>query len=59
MEPVSENIRLVKRAYWLIKLRWIAIVFIGAATYISSNLLDIELPRAMLEFVITCCYQST
>ena len=23
MEPVSENIRLLKRAYWLIRLRWI------------------------------------
>ena len=48
MEPVSENIRLVKRAYWLIKLRWIAIVFIGAATYVSSNLLDIELQDVAL-----------
>lgn len=43
MEPVSENIRLLKRAYWLIKLRWIAIVFVGSATYVSSHLLKIEL----------------
>lgn len=43
MEPVSENIRLLKRAYWLIKLRWIAIVFVCSATYVSSHLLKIEL----------------
>jgi len=48
MEPVSENIRLLKRAYWLIKLRWIAIVFVCAATYVSSNLLGIELHDAAL-----------
>ena len=48
MKPVSENIRLLKRAYWLIKLRWIAIVFVGAATYVSSNFLEIELQDAAL-----------
>jgi len=48
MEPVSENIRLLKRAYWLIKLRWIAIVCVGAAIYVSSNLLGIELQDAAL-----------
>ncbi|MBC8469804.1 MAG: HAMP domain-containing histidine kinase [Planctomycetes bacterium] len=48
MEPVSENIRLLKRAYWLVRLRWIAIVSVGAATYVSSNLLGIELQNAAL-----------
>ncbi|MHC4586771.1 MAG: sensor histidine kinase [Planctomycetota bacterium] len=48
MEPVSENIRLLKRAYWLIKLRWIAIVCVGAAIYVSSNFLEIELQDAAL-----------
>jgi signal transduction histidine kinase len=48
MELVPENIRLLKRAYWLIKLRWIAILFVGAATYVSSNLLEIELQDAAL-----------
>ncbi len=43
MEPVSENIRLIKRAYWLVKLRWAAILFVGAATYVSRNYLGIEL----------------
>jgi signal transduction histidine kinase len=48
MKPVSENIRLLKRAYWLIRLRWIAIVCVGAAIYVSSNLLGIELQDAAL-----------
>ncbi|MCP4257235.1 MAG: HAMP domain-containing histidine kinase [Planctomycetes bacterium] len=48
MEPVSENIRLLKRAYWLIKLRWIAIVCVGTAIYVSSNFLDIELQDTAL-----------
>jgi len=43
MEPASENIRLLNRAYWLIKLRWIATVFVGTATYVSSKFLEIEL----------------
>jgi signal transduction histidine kinase len=48
MEPVSENIRLLKRAYWLTRLRWIAIVCVGAAIYVSSNFLDIELQDVAL-----------
>ena len=48
MEPVSENIRLLKRAYWLVNLRWIAIIFVGAATYVSSNFLEIELQDVSL-----------
>jgi hypothetical protein len=43
VEPVTQNAKLVKRAYWLIKLRWIAIVCVGIGTYFSSNILAIEL----------------
>ena len=43
MEPVTQNARLVKRAYWLIKLRWIAIVCVSIGTYFSSSILAIEL----------------
>ena len=43
MELASENISLLNRAYLLIKLRWIAKVFVGTATYVSSNFLEIEL----------------
>jgi PAS domain S-box-containing protein len=43
MEPVTQNARLVQRAYWLIKLRWIAIAFVVIGTYFSSHVLDIQL----------------
>jgi len=43
MEPVSENARLVQRAYWLIRLRWVAIAFVTAGTYFSHNILEVEL----------------
>jgi len=43
MEPVPENIRLLKGAYWLAKLRWIAIVYVVVGTYVSHNVLGISL----------------
>jgi signal transduction histidine kinase len=39
----SQNSRLVKRAYWLIRLRWIATLFLCAGTYVSSKILGITL----------------
>ena len=53
MEPVPENIRLVKRAYWLIKLRWIAIVCVVFGTYVSSNVLTITLKDFALYGIAT------
>ncbi len=43
MEPVPENNRLYQRAFWLIKLRWIAIVCVIFGTYICDRILAIEL----------------
>jgi PAS domain S-box-containing protein len=43
MEPMAQNARLIKQAYWLIKLRWIAIVCLIFGTFFSSNILAIEL----------------
>ena len=48
MEPVAETITLIKRAYWLIKLRWIATVFVGIGTFFSSNVLAITLQDSAL-----------
>ncbi|MFH1718931.1 MAG: hypothetical protein ABIF19_16365, partial [Planctomycetota bacterium] len=53
MEPVPENIRLLKGAYWLVKLRWIAIVYVLAGTYISSNFLGIDLHDTALYVIAT------
>jgi PAS domain S-box-containing protein len=43
MEPETQNARLVQRAYWLIKLRWIAIACVGIGAYISGSVLAIEI----------------
>ncbi|MCX5636517.1 MAG: HAMP domain-containing sensor histidine kinase [Planctomycetota bacterium] len=42
MESAPQNIRLVKRAYWLIKLRWIAIIGVGSATFFAHNIMGVS-----------------
>ena len=53
MEPVPENIRLLRGAYWLTKLRWIAIVYVFAGTYIAGNILAISLYEVGLYIIGT------
>jgi len=48
MEPVAEITTLVKRTYWLIKLRWIAVVCVAGGTFFSSNVLTIGLNEGSL-----------
>jgi hypothetical protein len=52
MEPSSQNSRLVKRAYWLIKLRWIAVVCLGFGTYFSGNVLGISMHELALYGIV-------
>jgi len=51
MEPVPEDLRLLKGAYWLARLRWIAVVCVFVGTYVSSNLLNIALAEIALYIV--------
>ena len=53
MEPVPENIRLLREACWLAKLRWAAIVCVFAGTFISSNVLNIALQDGALYAIAT------
>ena len=53
MEPVPENIRLLKGAYWLTKLRWIAIVYVVVGTYVAGNILAISLHEVALYIIAT------
>ena len=48
MEPVPEDIRLLQGAYWLTRLRWVAVVCIPLGTYVSDNLLGIALGEVAL-----------
>ncbi len=52
MEPTTETTTLIKRAYWLIKLRWIAIVSVAIGIYFASNLLAVTLQDLALYSVV-------
>jgi signal transduction histidine kinase len=43
MEPVPQNVRLVRRAYWLIRLRWIAIAGVVMAVFLTETLINVPL----------------
>lgn len=42
MEQDPQNTRLIKRAYWLIKLRWIAIAGVCLATFFAHNIMGVS-----------------
>lgn len=42
MESTPQITRLIKRAYWLIKLRWIAIIGVAAATFFAHNIMGVS-----------------
>lgn len=56
METLLQSTNLVKRAYWLIKLRWVAICLLGVTTFISNKILLIELPVVALYSITICLF---
>jgi signal transduction histidine kinase len=54
MEAVLEEASLLKRAYWLINLRWFATAFLAAATFAASSLWKIHLQSTALYFLAVC-----
>jgi signal transduction histidine kinase len=52
MESITETTTLIKRAYWLIKLRWIAIVSVAIGIYFASNLLAVTLQDLALYSIV-------
>jgi signal transduction histidine kinase len=48
MESLFKNISLIQRAYWLIKLRWVAIGTLAVATFVSSRFMGVFLPVSAL-----------
>lgn len=56
MEPVPEEIRLLRGAYWLARLRWVAIICIPISTYVSRNILEIKLPAGALYAIATLLF---
>ena len=49
MEPVSQNVRLVRRAYWLIRLRWLAIAGVVMAIFLADRLVACPVSRLARE----------
>ncbi|MEN6576080.1 MAG: HAMP domain-containing sensor histidine kinase [Phycisphaerales bacterium] len=48
METVLKSTSLVQRAHWLIRLRWVAIVALGCATFGASEFMGVSLPSGVL-----------
>jgi signal transduction histidine kinase len=44
MENILHSSNLVQRAYWLIRLRWMAIAGLAAATFVAGEILNVSLP---------------
>jgi signal transduction histidine kinase len=58
METLLQSTSLVKRAFWLIRLRWVAILILAAATTYAGNFLKVSLPKVELYVLagILVCY---
>jgi signal transduction histidine kinase len=48
MENLLKSTSLIQRAYWLIKLRWVAIGTLATATFIASRFMSVSLPVSAL-----------
>jgi signal transduction histidine kinase len=48
MENLLENTSLIQRAYWLIRLRWVAIGALAAAVFVAGRFMAISLPALSL-----------
>ncbi|MFZ0035599.1 MAG: HAMP domain-containing sensor histidine kinase [Sedimentisphaerales bacterium] len=48
MEPMPQDTRLVSRAYWLIKLRWMAIAGVVAATFFAHSIMGVSVQDVSL-----------
>ena len=53
METLLQDTNLVKRAYWLVRLRWAAISVLAIAVFVSSEVLRISLPVMKL-YAMAC-----
>ncbi|HEG44659.1 MAG TPA: HAMP domain-containing histidine kinase [Phycisphaerales bacterium] len=48
MEQLPQDVRLVRRAYWLVRLRWIAALGVIIATFVADKILAIQLQEAAI-----------
>lgn len=48
MEPLPQDVRLVRRAFWLIRLRWVAVVGLCATTLVADRIMSVRLHAAAI-----------
>jgi signal transduction histidine kinase len=48
MENLFKSTSLIQRAYWLIRLRWVAIGTLVGATFVARDLMGVSLPASIL-----------
>ena len=51
MENLLKSTSLIGRAYWLIRLRWVAIVTLVTATFVAGNVMVVSLPASALYLI--------
>jgi len=56
MEPLPQNVRLVRQTYWFIRLRWLAIAGAVAAVFLATNFFNISLPKLKLYIVCAALF---
>lgn len=52
MENLLKNPSLVERAYWLVRLRWVAIATMGIATFVAGRFMSVVLPASSLYTIV-------
>ncbi len=48
MESILKSTSLVERAFWLVRLRWVAIATMGIATFVAGRFMSVILPASSL-----------
>ncbi|MHC5158052.1 MAG: sensor histidine kinase, partial [Planctomycetota bacterium] len=54
MEPLPQDKRLVRRAFWLIRLRWMAVIGLCITTFVADNVLSVGLYAAPIYIIAGC-----
>jgi signal transduction histidine kinase len=52
MEPLLQSTSLVQRAYWLVRLRWLAIATLGIAAFVARSIFKVSLPARELNILV-------
>jgi signal transduction histidine kinase len=52
MENLLQSTSLVKRAYWLVRLRWVAIALLAGATFVATRFFGVSLPTTSLYIIV-------